>query len=76
LPSQGSPQMCRCAYGVPAYMIIVPASRMTVDSPVASASNGHAEHPVRTDGNQRARAVERVGVTVLYGTVEHVDQSR
>jgi hypothetical protein len=40
LPSQGEPQMCRCAYGVPANMTIVPALRMTVGRPAAAASNG------------------------------------
>src|SRR5262245_64903474 len=33
-------QMCRCAYGVPANMIMVPASRITVDRPVRSAVKG------------------------------------
>ncbi len=76
LPFQGSPQMCKCAYGVPAYMIIVPASRITVDSPVASASNGQMSIQCGLMGISGLVLSERVGVTVLDGTVEHVDQSR
>src|SRR5271170_3531839 len=40
-PSHGDPQMCRCAYGVPANITIVPASRITVERPAAFASKGH-----------------------------------
>ena len=32
--------MCKCAYGVPANMTMVPASRMTVERPAAFASKG------------------------------------
>jgi hypothetical protein len=39
-PSQGEPQMCRWAYGVPADMTMVPPSRMMVPIPAAFASNG------------------------------------
>jgi hypothetical protein len=36
-------------------------------------SEGPDEHPVRTDRNQRTGPIERVGVAVLDGAVEHID---
>src|ERR1700683_1067280 len=75
LPSQGEPQMCRWAYGVPANMTIVPPSRMTAD-PGRLRVERPDEHPVRADGDGGTGLVERIGEAVLGGAVEHVDQPR
>src|SRR5580692_7331673 len=33
------------------------------------------DHPVRTNWDRRARAIERIGIAVLSSSIEHVDKS-
>src|ERR1700730_1186288 len=63
--------MCRCAYGVPANMIIVPASRMTVDGPLASAPNGQINIQCGPVGI--GRGMPQPNIPVVHGVCGGID---